>query len=53
MFDKAEKRSVPGDYDRKWLSDDHFDLIVWYTSNDKIYGFQLCYGKPRFERALT
>ena len=31
MFDKALKTPVPGDYDRRWLSDDYFDLIVWYT----------------------
>jgi hypothetical protein len=53
MLDKAPTRRVPGDYDRKWIADDHFDLIVWYTASDVIYGFQLCYDKPRWERALT
>ena len=53
MFDKALKKSVSGDYDRKWLSDDYFDLIVWYTSSGTIHGFQLCYDKPLWERALT
>lgn len=53
MFDNALKRPVPGDYDRKWLSDDYFDLIVWYTLGDTIHGFQLCYDKPQWERALT
>ena len=53
MFDKPLKKPVPGDYDRRWLSDDYFDLIVWYTGDNAIYGIQLCYDKPRWERALT
>ncbi len=53
MLGEAPKRPVRGDYDRKWIADDYFDLIVWYTSTDAIHGFQLCYDKPRWERALT
>jgi hypothetical protein len=53
MFDRALKKAVSGDYDRRWLSDDYFDLIVWYTSSGAIHGFQLCYDKPHWERALT
>jgi hypothetical protein len=53
MLEATPKRPVHGDYDRSWLSDDYFDLIVWYTSTDTIHGFQLCYDKPRWERALT
>lgn len=53
MFDKATKKPVCGDYDRTWLSDDYFDLIVWHATDDTVYGFQLCYGKPAWERALT
>src|SRR4029077_10991454 len=33
--------------------DDYFDLIVWYTLDDTIHGFQLCYDKLYWERALT
>jgi hypothetical protein len=53
VFDRAPKKAVPGDYDRRWLSDDYFDLIVWHLADDTIHGFQLCYDKPRRERALT
>ena len=53
MLEKTTTRPVPGDYDRQWIADDYFDLIVWYSSTDVIYGFQLCYDKPRAERALT
>ena len=35
------------------MSDDYFDLIVWYEPSNAIHGFQLCYGKPQSERALT
>ena len=53
MLDQGPKRAVTGDYDRRWISDDYFDLIVWYTARNTIHGFQLCYDKPHWERALT
>ena|SRR6476659_5245078 len=53
MLEATPKRPVHGDYDRRWISDDYFDLIVWYTPRDTIHGFQLCYDKPHWERALT
>jgi len=40
------------DLPRKWISDDYFDLILWYREGG-VTGFQLCYGKPYAERALT
>jgi hypothetical protein len=39
MFDDSPKKAVRGDYDRRWLSDDFFDLIVWYRPDDTIHGF--------------
>ena len=53
MLTDEPKRNVRGDYDRRWMSDDYFDLIVWYDRKDALHGFQLCYGKPESERALT
>ena len=53
MFHRATRKPVRGDYDRLWLSDDYFDLIVWYASDETIHGFQPCYGKPARERAFT
>ena len=29
------------------------DLYVWYDNDGAPLGFQLCYGKPNAERALT
>ena len=53
MFDDAPRKPVRGDYDRRWLSDDFFDLIIWYRPDDTVHGFQLSYDKPHWERALT
>ena len=52
MLTKEKKAKVRGDYRRSWMSDDYFDLIVWYEPSNAIHGFELCYGKPS-ERALT
>ncbi len=35
------------------MSDDYFDLIVWYAADESAHGFQLCYDKLRNERAVT
>lgn len=53
MLGREKKTRVRGDYKRSWMSDDYFDLIVWYERSNAIHGFQLCYGKPQWERALT
>jgi hypothetical protein len=53
VLTKEKKAKVRGDYRRSWMSDDYFDLIVWYEPSNAIHGFQLCYGKPESERALT
>ena len=53
MLKHVPKQAVSGDRDRQWMSDDYFDLIVWYKTDGEIHGFQLCYGKPAWERALT
>ncbi len=48
-----DPRQIPGEALRRWFSGSHFDLIVWYEEGGAILGFQLCYGKPRGEKALT
>jgi hypothetical protein len=53
MLSPEKRQAVTGDYRRSWMSDDYFDLIVWYEPTNAIHGFQLCYGKPASERALT
>lgn len=46
-------RQIDRDFDRRWMSDDYFDLIVWYAPGGQIHGFQLCYDKRGQERAVT
>jgi len=38
---------------RRWFTDDHWDLYVWFRKDGNYSGFQLCYGKPDSEHALT
>jgi hypothetical protein len=53
MLTKKSTGPADRDLDRRWFSDEYFDLIVWYESEDHVHGFQLCYDKPGRERALT
>jgi hypothetical protein len=47
-------KEIPGQGPRRWFSDEHFDLFVWYEAGGRILGFQLCFDKDkRVERALT
>jgi hypothetical protein len=45
-------RQRPEEGLRRWFTDDRFDLIVWYES-DEVVGFQLCYAKETAEKAVT
>jgi hypothetical protein len=38
---------------RRWFQADNEDLIVWFGSDDRIMGFQLCYDRARHQRALA
>ena len=46
-------RQNEGEPFRRWFTDDYWDLYVWFNDKKKIVGFQLCYGKPDDEHALT
>jgi hypothetical protein len=50
-------RQIRGEGHRRWFSDDYFDMIVWYDGprrhRSHISGFQLCYDRGGYERALT
>jgi hypothetical protein len=41
------------DENRRVFTDEFFDLYVWYSDSNLIAGFQLCYDKGNFERAIT
>jgi len=51
----AEIRNVrqTGGRRRRWFQSEHEDLIVWYSDDGSIWGFQLCYDRGRQERAFT
>ena len=57
LFECRNVRQIPSEGHRRWFSDDYFDLIVWYdgmqSDRSHITGFQLCYNKGGYERALT
>lgn len=50
-------RQIRGEGHRRWFTDDYFDLIVWYdgpsADPSNVTGFQLCYDRGGYERALT
>ena len=46
-------RQIEGEGRRRWFTDEYFDLIVWHDESGELAGFQLCYDKPREERALS
>ena len=46
-------RQIEGEPRRRWFSSPQLDLIVWLNDAGEPLGFQLCYDKPRAERALT
>jgi len=46
-------RQITGEPRRRWFTDEAMDLTVWYSDRDEIAGFQLAYGKPQEEKAIT
>ena len=45
-------RQEPG-LRRRWFESADLDLVVWYAADGAIAGFQILYGTPGGERALT
>ena len=43
---------IHGEGQRRWFTDDYFDLIVWYEEG-MITGFQLCYDRNQHPRSYT
>jgi len=57
LVEHRNVRQIRGEGYRRWFSDDYFDLIVWFDriggGQSTISGFQLCYDRSGYERALT
>lgn len=49
----SNPRQVAAEGFRRWFTDEYFDLIVWYSDDRRLIGFQLCYDKDDRERAFT
>lgn len=47
MNEYINVRQIPGDPKRRWFYSDDFDLIVWFSDDQSIAGFELCYDKER------
>lgn len=45
MNEYINVRQIPGDPKRRWFYSDDFDLIVWFSDDQSISGFELCYDK--------
>ena len=46
-------QQVPGEACRRWFNDQSLDLVVWTRADGNIAAFQLAYGKPESEHALS
>ena len=57
LVEYQDVRQIRGEGHRRWFADEYFDLIVWYDGprrgRSHISGFQLCYDRSAYERALT
>lgn len=53
MTESLNSRQSDGALQRRWFSDDYFDLIVWENENKDIVRFQLCYNKFKDEHAFV
>lgn len=45
-------RHFNNDLDKRWMTDDYFDLVVWYDGVGDVYGLELGYDKLGLERVL-
>lgn len=46
-------RQRPDESRRRWFVDERLDLLVWQAPDGRMLAFQLVYGEPAGERALT
>jgi len=53
LHEQRNVRQVPGDYFRRWFSDENLEIVVWYDEAGALFGFQVCYDPRDQPRALT
>jgi len=52
MFREVPAVQVDREPRRQWFADEYFDLVLWLSELGSIVAFELCYDKPRLERAM-
>jgi len=52
MKEICDVRQIPGEPKRRWFSSNEFDLIVWFSEDGSVHGFELCYDKQGKERSI-
>ena len=53
LVEYTHLETEPEQTSRRWLADEYFDLYLCYDDEHTLVGWQLCYGKPLSEHALT
>lgn len=53
MTENINVKQSERSFNRRWFSDDYFDLITWQDGEKNIVRFELCYGKYKDEQALV
>jgi hypothetical protein len=53
LVENLNVRQEPDAGRRRWFDGDRLELIVWHDQAGALCGFQICYGQPDGERALT
>lgn len=53
LYEIQNPKQIENEGFRRWFTDKNFDLIVWYTDDNLLDGFQLCYDKESREKCLT
>ena len=46
-------RQIDGERRRRWFADDEMDLILWFSPEKRLDGFEICYDKLGGTRTIT
>lgn len=53
LTEVLKTRQNKGEDRRRWFSSTEMDLIVWYSADDAVSAFELCYDKDSQEKSLV
>ena len=46
-------RQRPQEPRRRWFTAHNLDIFVWQTTEERLVGFQITYGNPAYEKAIS